>query len=130
MREHRLYEADWLMRFYGFDASELTTGTQPNLDPNVNPKLAWALRHPEAFPVDVNAAPRERLLRVPGIGYRTVARLLAIRRHHRITFADLARLRVRLIEARHFVVTADSRPPTRTPPASFLAEPVQQALAW
>jgi putative DNA modification/repair radical SAM protein len=109
VREHRLYQADWLVRFYGFDAAELTTGAQPNLDLHVSPKLAWALRHPEIFPIDVNTAPRELLLRIPGIGYRTVDKLLSIRRTHRITFGDLAKLRVRLTEARHFVVTQDSR---------------------
>jgi predicted DNA-binding helix-hairpin-helix protein len=65
VREHRLYQADWLMRFYGFTADELTpTGTE-YLDLSIDPKLAWALAHPEAFPVDANRAPRERLLRVP-----------------------------------------------------------------
>ena len=109
-REHRLYEADWLLRHYGFDARELTTDSEPNLDPAISPKLAWALRNRQAFPVDVNSAPRELLLRVPGIGYRTVTRLLAIRRHHRIATVDLMKLRVRLSEARPFIITADSRP--------------------
>lgn len=126
VREHRLYEADWLVRHYGFAADELTTAAEPNLSLHVNPKLAWALRHPEIFPIDVNTAPRERLLRVPGIGYRTVQRLLRLRRHHRITAADLKTLRVRLTDARHFVVTADSRP---TPGAAAAAVmPVQQTL--
>ena len=91
-------------------------------------KLAWALRHPESFPVDVNAAPRERLLRIPGIGYRTVERLLRIRRHHKITVGDLMKLRVRISEARHFVITADSRP---APIAAHLFEKAeQQVLPW
>jgi putative DNA modification/repair radical SAM protein len=110
MREHRLYQADWLVRHYQFDAAELTTQAEPNLSSQLSPKLAWALRHPELFPVDVNTAPRERLLRIPGIGYRTVERLLRTRRHHAITTGDLLTLRVRMTEARHFVVTADSRP--------------------
>jgi putative DNA modification/repair radical SAM protein len=110
VREHRLYQADWLVRHYGFEASELTVPDSPDLSLAINPKLAWALRHPEAFPVDLNAAPRELLLRIPGIGYRTVNRLLRIRRHTRITRRDLVALRVRLAEAEPFIVTADSRP--------------------
>jgi putative DNA modification/repair radical SAM protein len=129
LREHRLYEADWLVRHYGFDASELTTADRPDLNLRISPKLAWALRHPERFPVDVNTASREQLLRIPGIGYRTVDRLLRIRRHHRLTTADLLKLRVRMTEARHFVVTADGRP-GRPPDESAFAGPQQQALAW
>ena len=89
IREHRLYQADWLMRFYGFDARELTTASQPNLPLDINPKLAWALRHRERFPIDVNTASREQLLRVPGLGHRTVDRLLQVRRHHRVCLHDL-----------------------------------------
>jgi putative DNA modification/repair radical SAM protein len=128
LREHRLYQADWLIRHYGFSASELTTTAEPNLPPNVSPKLAWALRHPEAFPVDVNTAPREWLLRVPGIGYRTVERLLRVRRRHAIGIADLAKLRVRMSEAKYFVITADSRP--TIPAAGLFERPQQQALTW
>jgi putative DNA modification/repair radical SAM protein len=128
MREHRLYQADWLIRHYQFDAAELTTEFEPNLPANVTPKLAWALRHPEAFPVDVNAAPRERLLRIPGVGYRTVDRLLRIRRHHQVTIGDLLKLRVRMSEARHFVVTADSRP--APVPSQLFARAQQQVLQW
>ena len=129
VREHRLYQADWLIRHYGFAATELTTGDEPNLPADISPKLAWALRHPDAFPVDVNAAPRERLLRIPGIGYRTVDRLLRIRRHHRVTICDLVRLRVRMTEARHFVITADSRPAPIASPDSLL-RPRQQVIPW
>jgi predicted DNA-binding helix-hairpin-helix protein len=95
----------------------------------MSPKLAWALRHPEAFPVDVDTAPREQLLRVPGIGYRTVDRLLRIRRHHRIATADLVRLRVRMTEARHFVLTADSKP-AAVPSAPIFDRAEQQVLSW
>ena len=129
LREHRLYQADWLLRHYGFTAAELTTDAEPNLATSVSPKLSWALRHPEAFPVDVNLAPREQLLRVPGIGYRTVERLMRIRRHHRITTADLVRLRVRMTEARHFVITADSRP-TRAATEQMFHRAEQQILSW
>ena len=110
VREHRLYQADWLMRFYGFRGEELTPPERPNLALDVDPKLAWALRARERFPVDVNRAPRELLLRVPGLGARTVERLLRIRRHHAVTLADLGRLRVPLTRVRPFVVTADHRP--------------------
>ena len=106
-REHRLYQADWLVRFYGFEAAELTTPAAPDLDLELDPKSAWALRHRELFPVDVNAAPRELLLRVPGIGARSVDRLLQVRRWRRVRVADLAALRVALRRALPFVVTAD-----------------------
>jgi putative DNA modification/repair radical SAM protein len=107
VREHRLYQADWLVRFYGFDAAELTTPQAPNLDLELDPKTAWALRHRELFPVDVNAAPRELLLRVPGMGAKSVDRLLAARRWRRMRVADLAALRVALRRALPFVTTAD-----------------------
>ncbi|MCC2641330.1 MAG: biotin synthase related domain containing protein [Nitrospira sp.] len=105
LREHRLYQADWLTRFYGFSMDELTTADDPNLSFDLDPKLAWALRHRERFPVDVNRAPREALLRVPGLGYKNVARILSIRRYHRITLDDLRKLRVPLRRVRPFVVT-------------------------
>ncbi|MCY1030294.1 putative DNA modification/repair radical SAM protein [Corallococcus sp. BB11-1] len=110
VREHRLYQADWLLRFYGFRVDELAPPEQPDLSLEMDPKLAWALRRREAFPMDVNRAPREALLRVPGMGVRTVDRLIRIRRWHRITLADLARLRVPLARMKPFIVTADHRP--------------------
>jgi putative DNA modification/repair radical SAM protein len=113
VREHRLYQADWLIRFYGFEAGELTPTNTSNLDLAIDPKLAWALAHPDAFPIDINAAPRETLLRAPGLGQRTVKRLLRIRRHHRVTLGDLAKLGVSIKKVRPFVVTADSTAPAR-----------------
>jgi predicted DNA-binding helix-hairpin-helix protein len=110
LREHRLYQADWLMRFYGFGVRELTTPEAPNLELGVDPKLAWALRNRERFPVDVNRADRAELLRVPGIGVRNVKRLVAMRRWHRVRVDDLARLRVPLGRALPFVVLADHSP--------------------
>jgi putative DNA modification/repair radical SAM protein len=107
MREHRLYQADWLMRYYGFDHREVTE--QPDLDLRVDPKLAWALRHRDRFPIDINRAPRELLLRVPGIGYKNVARILSIRRYHRLDHSDLRRLGVAMNRATPFIVTADAR---------------------
>lgn len=108
-REHRLYQADWLMRFYGFEAEELV-GEESNLPLEMDPKLAWALRHPQHFPIDVNRATRRWLLRVPGIGQRGVARILKIRRHQPLTLGDLGKLRVAVRRAQHFVVTSDHRP--------------------
>ena len=110
VREHRLYQADWLMRFYGFGVHELTSAAAPNLPLDVDPKLAWALRHREQFPVDVNAAPREMLLRVPGLGVRSVDRILASRRWRSIRTEDLGRLRVPLARVLPFVATADHAP--------------------
>jgi putative DNA modification/repair radical SAM protein len=110
VREHRLYQADWLMRFYGFRADELTTREAPNLDLSVDPKVSWALRNRERFPIDVNAAPREELLRIPGLGARNVKRILAARRWTRIRTDDLRRLGVPLRRALPFLVTDDHRP--------------------
>ena len=110
VREHRLYQADWLMRFYGFGAGELTTPDRPNLDPSLDPKLAWALRNRGRFPVDVNRASQEELLRVPGLGARNVKRILAARRWHRIRTEDLARLKIPMRRALPFLITADHTP--------------------
>jgi predicted DNA-binding helix-hairpin-helix protein len=110
VREHRLYQADWLMRFYGFHADELTTADQPNLDPQLDPKLSWALRNRHVFPVDLNRAPRELMLRVPGLGVRNVDRLLSVRRWQRLRLQDLAKLRVPLKKALPFVQLADHNP--------------------
>ena len=94
MREHRLYQADWLMRFYGFDAQEIFAHSDGMLDLDIDPKLAWALKHREQFPVDVNACTREQLLRVPGLGTNAVARILSARKVGKIKLEDLQRLRV------------------------------------
>ena len=110
VREQRLYQADWLMRFYGFSADELTTPAEPNLDHALDPKLAWALRNPGRFPVDVNRAPQWELLRVPGIGATGVDRILKARRRRRLTLADLKTLKVAVRRAEPFIVAADHRP--------------------
>ena len=112
VREHRLYQADWLMRYYGFEGHELTTADQPNLDLTRDPKLTWALNHREFFPVDVNQATREALLRVPGIGYRNVDRILRIRRYHPLSLDDLRKLNVRVKSIQPFIVTTDHLQPT------------------
>lgn len=122
IREHRLYQSDWLMRFYGFQAEELTSEENPSLSLTEDPKSTWARTHPEYFPVDVNAAPREALLRVPGIGYRNVERILNIRKYHALLLADLRKLNVRLKQALPYVVAVDHLPgpqlPEREPAAA------------
>jgi putative DNA modification/repair radical SAM protein len=110
VREHRLYQADWLLRFYGFDADELSTGSDDNLSLEMDPKLAWALAHRERFPCDVNRACKEDLLRIPGIGLRSVGRILQARRHTSLRLADLARLRLSIPKISPFVVTPDHHP--------------------
>jgi putative DNA modification/repair radical SAM protein len=110
VREHRLYQADWLVRFYGFGARELTTHEAPDLDLSIDPKRAWALRNRGSFPVDLNRASRAELLRIPGVGVRSVDRILKARRWRRIRFEDLARLRVSLSRALPFIVTDDHTP--------------------
>ena len=110
VREHRLYQADWLMRFYKFDVAELTTREEPNLPLDIDPKLAWALRNRDKFPVDLNKAPREMLLRIPGLGVRNVDRMIRIRRWHSIRVDDLTRLRVPLSKAMPFIILADHTP--------------------
>lgn len=110
VREHRLYQADWLMRFYGFDAAELTSEAEPELSLTEDPKSSWARRHPEFFPVDVNTAPRESLLRVPGIGYKNVERIVRIRRYQRLALEHLRKLHVQLGKASAFITAADHLP--------------------
>ena len=110
LREHRLYQADWLLRFYGFEAEELTPASTRNLDLHLDPKTAWALHHREHFPVDVNRAERAELLRVPGLGVRNVERILRIRRWHPLRLADLRTLGLTLRRARPFLLAADHTP--------------------
>lgn len=94
MREHRLYQTDWLLRFYGFQHAEVFEHTNGMLDLEMDPKLAWALKHREQFPIDLNKAPREQLLRVPGLGRRAVQRIIAARRLRTIHIDDLRKLHV------------------------------------
>ena len=112
MREHRLYQSDWLMRFYGFKPAEVVSaaGADGMLPLDIDPKLAWALKFRENFPVDVNRAPREQLLRVPGLGTKAVGRILSSRRWRSITLADVALLTVSVTKVRPFIVTSDWRP--------------------
>lgn len=109
IRENRLYQADWLIRFYGFKSEELTDDSK-TLSLDLDPKTSWALRHRAFFPVDINTAPKEALLRIPGIGVRNVERILQVRRFKKVTLDDLRKLRVSIPRTKYFVVTADHNP--------------------
>ena len=130
-REHRLYQADWLLRFYEFGVEEIVPGGTGLLDLDIDPKLAWALRHPDRFPVDLNLAPREMLLRVPGLGARNVQKVVAARRHGALRLDDLGRLRAPLRKMLPFVSVLDHHPRRRLDdPArlrAHLAPPPRQA---
>lgn len=114
IREHRLYQADWLLRFYGFNVEEVVSQQDENLPLDIDPKLAWALAHRELFPVDVNTAPRELLLRIPGVGVKAVQRLIEMRRFQSIRVKDMKKLRVAWKRAKYFVVTADANDALRS----------------
>ncbi len=111
LREHRLYQADWLMRFYGFDAGEILSDARPNFDPALDPKCNWALEHIDQFPVEVNSAPHELLLRVPGIGVRSSWRILQARRDCALDFPGLKKLGVVLKRAQFFITCRGKRAP-------------------
>ncbi len=111
MREHRLYQADWLMRFYGFSAPEIGEASSDGmLDLAIDPKLAWALNSRAQFPVDVNTAPREMLLRVPGLGVKSVDRMISVRRYRTLRLEDIARLCRGIDKVRPFITTLDWTP--------------------
>lgn len=111
MREHRLYQADWLLRFYGFNVDEIMSGgSQGSLDLGIDPKLAWALQNRGIFPVDVNRAPREMLLRVPGLGARGVDRIVSARRFQALRLEDIGRIVRSTKVIRHFITTANWHP--------------------
>ena len=122
VRENRLYQADWLLRFYGFKAHELTTEKDQNLSLDYDPKTAWALAHREYFPVDINRATREQILRVPGIGARNADRILILRRHRKVSLEELRKLRVSVVRAKYFVITSDHNPSARQIDAQNLSE--------
>ncbi|MGX7952471.1 putative DNA modification/repair radical SAM protein [Tsuneonella sp. HG249] len=123
IREHRLYQSDWLMRFYGYQPGEVMQATDAdgNLPLDIDPKLAWALKFREQFPVDINQASKEALLRVPGLGVRAVQRILASRRHRTMRLEDVARLTVSIAKVRPFIVTSDWRPVMLTDRADLRA---------
>lgn len=106
LREHRLYQADWLLRFYHFTAEEIINEDEPNLLAELDPKCTWALRHPEAFPVEINRADYRTLLRIPGIGPTSAKRILAVRRQRSLDFDSLKKLGVVLKRAQYFILCA------------------------
>ena len=129
MREHRLYQADWMLRFYGFGVEEIVDASQAGmLDLAVDPKTAWALAHRAMFPVDVNRADRETLLRVPGLGLKAIAKILGSRRWRALRLEDLARLCQSLKKVMPFITCADWHPGGLTDSASLKAKvtPAQQ----
>lgn len=108
LREHRLYQADWLLRFYGFRAEELLDASHPDFNPQVDPKCSWALRHLDFFPVEVNRADYEALLRIPGVGVVSAKRILVSRRARKLRIEDLPKLGVVMKRAQYFL-TASGR---------------------
>lgn len=108
VRENRLYQSDWLMRFYGFKVNEIVNAEHPDLDLEVDPKMAYALRNPQFFPVDVNKAPYEMILRIPGIGVKSAKKIVASRRHKAIRLEHLKKIGVVLKRAKYFIITADA----------------------
>jgi len=112
VRENRLYQADWLLRFYDFKVDEIVDDSYPDLDLEIDPKLAWALRHPEAFPVDINRADYEMLLRVPGLGVKSAKMILTARRYSRLGTSHLKQIGVVLKKAQYFITCNEL--PTRT----------------
>src|ERR1043165_1183520 len=125
MREHRLYQADWLYRFYGFSAGEIAASMDGGmLAFAIDPKLAWALRNRARFPINVNTAAREELLRIPGLGSKTIDRIIVARRHRTLGLDDLARLSGAIRRSRPFLIAADWRPL-----AEHTSESLRAALA-
>lgn len=130
MREHRLYQSDWLIRFYGFNPHEIDDAGENGMLPlDIDPKLAWALKFRDSFPVDVNQAERERLLRVPGLGTKAVKTILSTRRYRRLRLDDVARLTQSIAKIRPFIIAADWRPTMLTDRADLrglLTKPAEQ----
>ena len=110
VRENRLYQADWLMRYYGFAPNEIVDDRQPFLDLEIDPKLAWALRNSHVFPIDINQAPREMLLRIPGVGVRSVQKILMSRKFQTLSYYDLKKMGVTLSRAKYFITCSGATP--------------------
>lgn len=113
MRENRLYQTDWLLRFYGFEIQEILNDTHPNLDTQVDPKLSWALRNPHFFPVDINTADYEMILRIPGVGVKSAKKIIQARRFGRIHIYQLKKLGIAYNRAKYFLVCNDSPIPSK-----------------
>ncbi len=107
VRENRLYQADWLLRFYQFGVHEIVDDNNPNLDLSVDPKLGWALRNPHVFPIDINRAPYEMILRVPGIGIKSAKLILASRRFGKLNLIQLKKIGVVMKRAQYFIVSRE-----------------------
>ena len=110
VRENRLYQADWLMRYYGFAPNEIVDERQPFLDLEIDPKLAWALRNSHLFPIDINQAPRKMLLRIPGVGVRSVQKILMARKFQTLSYYDLKKMGVTLSRAKYFITCSGATP--------------------
>lgn len=110
VREHRLYQADWMLRFYKFEMNEIVNDENPNLDMDLDPKTSWALRNQHYFPINLNTGSREQLLRVPGIGPGSVEKIIKIRKYAQIRLEDLIKLKVALNRAKPFIVVSNYAP--------------------
>jgi predicted DNA-binding helix-hairpin-helix protein len=104
LREHRLYQADWLLRFYGFGYEEIVTENKPNLDEELDPKTFWALNNLHLFPIEINRASKEELIRIPGIGVRGANKIIKARRFKRLKLEDLVALRISVKRAKYFIL--------------------------
>lgn len=124
VRENRIYQADWLLRFYGFSVDEIVDENRPDLDLEIDPKLGYALRHPDKFPVDINRADYELVLRVPGIGVKSAKKIISSRRHQQLHIDHLQKIGVVLKRARHFI----SCPGLAVKAGSFQADNVRKAI--
>lgn len=124
VRENRIYQADWLLRFYGFSVDEILDENSPDLDLEIDPKLGYALRHPDKFPVDINRADYELVLRVPGIGVKSAKKIISSRRHQQLHIDHLQKIGVVLKRARHFI----SCPGLAVKTGSFQADNVRKAI--
>lgn len=124
VRENRIYQADWLLRFYGFSVDEIVDDQHPDLDLEIDPKLGYALRHPERFPVDINRADYEMILRVPGIGVRSAKKIISSRRHQYLNAEHLRNMGVVMKRARHFIAC----PGVKIPLGISKTEDIRQAI--
>ncbi len=124
MREHRLYQADWLLRFYGFSVNEITPNDRPDLRLDIDPKLSWALNNRDFFPVNINRASKEALLRVPGLGVTSVKKILSQRKLRAITLDDLKKMRCSIKKLQAFITTKDHKP-TRVADQEYILHLIQ-----
>jgi putative DNA modification/repair radical SAM protein len=131
LREHRLYQSDWMMRFYGYGAQEVADAADPAsgmLPLDIDPKLAWALRFRDRFPVDVNRAPREALLRVPGLGVKAIDAILSARRWRRLRLEDVGRLTASIAKVRPFLIAEGWSPAALADAATPVTRPKEEQL--